>query len=150
MGFSVSGAAAILLLASFIVFSIGFTAAANGLQTVSDAQEANARQDVAQANTAIAIEDVTATPDGAGEIQVANTGTQELSVEAVTVFVAGEVVPPTAVTTTVNGVSDTDVWAPGDTLTLQLSAGTVSDGDRVVVVTEHGIAASTTVALAGA
>ena len=139
MGFSVSGSFAILVLASFIAFGMVYSAGANSFERVSDATHDSYERGLDQQNTAINVSEVTY-QSGDLEVNVTNTGTTSLSINATDVIVNGtyrqsfqqfEVV----------GKPDSDLWLPGDTLSIRINDSGLQSGDPVKVVTEHGVAA---------
>lgn len=140
MGFSVSGATAVVLIGGLIAFSFAFAAATNGFERVSDARETREDRLLRQTNTAISI--ANATWDGSSTVSVAvnNTGSTALSVERVSLLVDGEVRPNA--TTSVDGDATTDLWLPGEQLTLEANAS--SRPGRVKVVTGVGVADTST------
>lgn len=137
MGFSVSGSAAIVFIAAFVSVGILYSAAYNGYEDVTAAQDGHADRVLDQRNTAV---DITATTynDTAETltVQVLNQGSTTLSVAATDVVVDG-VYQGTWIDSNVSGSTSTDVWAPGETLNVTLEAST--DPGRVKVVTEHGV-----------
>ena len=139
MGFSVSGATAIILLAGVLAFGMAFTAGTNSFDVVSDAQDDQSDRLLDQQNSAVDVTSVTFN-DTAGELEVTveNDGSIELSVERTTLVVDGELQSASIVETRVEGETDTDVWLPGETLTFVVDAD--SDADRVKVTAETGVA----------
>lgn len=137
MGFSVSGSAAIVFIAAFVSVGILYSAAYNGYEDVTAAQDGHADRVLDQRNTAIAI--TATTYNDTAEtltVQVLNQGSTTLSVAATDVVVDG-VYQGTWIDSNVSGSTSTDVWAPGETLNVTLEAST--DPGRVKVVTEHGV-----------
>ncbi|MFC7075279.1 archaellum stator protein ArlF [Haloarcula halophila] len=140
MGFSVSGSAALIFVAAFIGFGMFYTASANSFETVNDAREASADQTLEQQNTAIEIQTVVYNSTAASlEITVDNTGSTELSVEAVDVLADNQYL--SGYGTEVDGSTTTDLWLPGETLTIS-ATGVSSDPGRVKLVTGPGVAAT--------
>lgn len=139
MGFSVSASAAIIFVAMFMSMGILYPAVANGVEDVSDARADSADQLLDQQNTAITVATVSYdAPSTTLTVAVDNTGTTDLSVAATDVLVNNSYVTPS--TTTVDGDASTDLWLPGERLTVEADVSLTADGsNRVVVVTHHGI-----------
>lgn len=141
MGFSVSGATAVILIGGLIAFSFAFTAASNGLEQVSEAQNDRDERTLAQQNTAIEI--AGSTYDGTADeltVLVNNTGSAELTVNGTSLLVDGTY--QSGVSTSVDGDGSTELWLPGEQL--RLVVGATTQPARVKVVTETGVAATTT------
>jgi len=145
MGFSVSGATAILFLGMFISFGVAYTAASNGFEQVHGSFEQNADEELTRQNTAISFNHTNVANQG-GQLYlnatVNNTGSEPLSVDDTDILIDGNYTPQTSqkmVTVEVDGNNETDLWLPGETLQLNVS---VADPDRVKVVTGPGVAAS--------
>lgn len=130
MGFSVSGATAIIFLGLFIAFGSAFTVAANSYGMISDAEEERADRLLEQQSTEVEIEEVELDED---TVEVKNDGDIGLKLDETTVVVDEEVVDPTS--TSVNGNEETNLWLPGETAVFTVD----QDGDRVTIVTETGI-----------
>jgi flagellar protein FlaF len=140
MGFSVSGSAAILFIAAFVSVGILYSAAFNGYERVQDADESHAEQVLERRNTAVNISNVTYNA-GADTItvNVTNKGSTTLSVNETDLLLDGVYKSSDSyVLSEVDGNGDTDVWAPGEKLTLNVSAAT--EPARVKIVTQTGIA----------
>ncbi len=140
MGFSVSGSTVIILIGCLIAFSAAFTVATSSFDRMSTAQDERADRLLDRQNTAIEIGN--ATWDGETlTVSVTNTGSTVLSIDRTDLLVDGEYrgEQPT-VYAGANGEpkSETDLWIPGDTIEYEIG----SDGERVKIVTEHGVAAS--------
>mgnify|MGYP000651643170 CR=1 FL=1 len=146
MGFSVSGSAAIIFAAMFIAFGMWHSAATDGFERVTDAQDAHADSALDRQNTDIVVESAVKDLDaGITEfrVRVNNTGSTALSVEETDALVStdtrGEYRDGWRADATVAGTPGTDLWLPGEQLVFNLTGNT---GDRVKVVTEHGVADS--------
>jgi flagellar protein FlaF len=143
MGFSVSGSTVVILIGCLIAFSAAFTVATDSLDRVSTAQDDRADRLLDRQNTAIEIGEV----ERVGEnetlvISVTNTGSTALSIDRTDLLVDGEyhTEEPTIMGTDGETKNGTTLWLPGDTLEYELS-----DGERVKLVTQHGVSASATV-----
>lgn len=138
MGFSVSGATAIVLLAGVIAFGIAFTAAANGFDVVSDAQDDRSDRFLDQQNSAIELTDQTF--DATEEqltVEVENTGSAELAVSDTDLLLDGTLQTDEITATAVEDDEDTDLWLPGEVLEFSVDRETAPD--RIKVVTETGV-----------
>lgn len=144
MGFSVSGATAIILLGMLIAFGAAFSSVTNGFEQINVAQDDRSDRLVAQQNTNIEISSATYNESESQTLVVAvnNTGSQELSIDDTSLLVDGEFVPERNRTTTVNGNNDTALWAPGEQLVV--NATIEEEPDRVKIATETGVAATNT------
>ena len=145
MGFSVSGSAAIVFVGLFFAFGTFFTASTNSMEDVTDANSDWQDQQLAQQNTDIAITD--AVYDNVTDslvVGVDNVGATTLSVNRTDLIIDNEY-QTTTQSRDVDGDSTTDVWAPGQRLTYNVSA--TSQPDRVKVTTETGVAATEVVTL---
>ena len=140
MGFSVSGATAIILVGGIIAFSFAFTAASNGFEQLSDAQTDRENRLLDQQNTAVEI--ASATYDGDAEtleVVVSNSGSSDLAIARTSLVVDGTY--HTDVSSAVDGDDATTLWLSGEQLTLEVSVD--AQPDRVKVVTETGVADAT-------
>lgn len=162
MGFSTSGAVAIILVGTLVaasvfiptLFSIG-TATGDAFSTKADTIRDTT-------NTAIAIDDVERNEsEETVNVTVVNDGTQTLELTDTDLLVNGEFVPLTAAETAVSNATDPDgesiedtlLWPPGTTLTIELSEDTlqeetetvetVEDVERILVVAPTGVADGT-------
>lgn len=136
MGFSVSASAAIIFIGFVVAFTTLYPVAANGLERVTDAREDVNDRALDRQNTAIELAN-TSYDNGTLTVEVNNTGTTELSASETDLLVdnthwTGE--------RSVEGDADTDVWLPGETLTITVENLSMSP-ERVKVVTENGVEA---------
>ena len=138
MGFSVSGSFAILVLASFIAFGMIYSAGANSFEQVTDATHDSYERGLDRQNTAINVSAVTY-QTGDLDVNVTNTGTTSLSLNATDVIVNGTYRQSYARFEVV-GKPTSDLWLPGDTLSIRINDGGLQSGDPIKVVTEHGVA----------
>lgn len=138
MGFSVSASAAIVFVGFVVAFTTLYPVAANGFERVGDARADAGDRALDRENTAVELADVSY--DGTNEtltVRANNTGTTDLSVSETDLLVdnthwVGD--------RAVDGDAETDVWLPGETLTVTASNVTM-EPERVTVVTEYGVAA---------
>jgi len=136
MGFSVSGSTAIIFVGAALAFTTIYPAAANGFEQVSDARQASADDLLAQQNTdiAVALTTYNATTDTL-TVVVTNTGETSLAVSDTDLLVDNAY---TTGSRSVAGDASTDLWLPGENLTVSVSSVTARP-DRVRVVSEHGV-----------
>lgn len=143
MGFSVSGSAAILLVAFFIAFGTFYSAASNSMETVNEARSAAQDDLLTQQNTAINVTDVTVAFNVSGDQQyyvnatVENTGATGLYVGDTDFLVDGDL-QTSFLDRAVDGDSSTDIWATGQRLTANMTLD--AQPDRLKVVTGPGVA----------
>lgn len=137
MGFSVSAATAVIFAGLFLALGIFYPAMANSYDRVQAADADQADRALEQANTAI---EISSTTDN--EVSVINRGSTALPVTETDLVINGEYQERSTVTTEVDGNAATELWLPGETLTLEPSES-LSSGDEVRIVTEHGVSAST-------
>lgn len=139
MGFSVSGATAIIFIAAIVSFGALYTTAYNSYELMNAAEEDKANQLLGQQNTEIEIVAIeTDQANSSVTVTAENTGATEIHVEDTDLLLNGTY--QESVTTTVEGQSDRTLWLPGENLTMETTydpSGTV----RVKLVTAHGIAA---------
>ena len=149
MGFGVSGSTAVIFLGVLIASGTLYTAAAGSAEQVSDARSAEGEELLDRRNTVIDVTEVVYnTSSGTLTLTVTNNGTTTLSVEDTSLLVDNEYVLPNS--TAVDTDTDTDVWAPDQSLVMTVDANTTpaldasTTPDRVKVVAENGVAASNT------
>lgn len=142
MGFSVSGASAVILVGLLVSAATLYPAVDRGAERRTAAVDAREERSLARQNTAVAVAGATHDPgNDTLTVAVENTGATTLSVPAVDLLVDGTYAAPG--TAAVDGDVGTDLWAPGETLTLSVAATTAPD--RVKVVTGPGVAVTATV-----
>ncbi len=138
MGFSVSGSFAIVFLGALIAFSMVYTAGANGFERVNDAREDQSERAVERHNAGLDI--ANATYFGGNDtlrVTVNNTGTTSLGVNATDMIVDNTYL--TNGTRSVAGDADTELWLPGEQLTIEVSLS--NRPNAVTVATERGLSA---------
>ncbi|WP_135825935.1 fla cluster protein FlaF [Halorussus ruber] len=146
MGFSVSGATAILFLGMFISFGVAYTAASNGFEQVHGAYEQNVDEELTRQNTAISFNHTKVANEGNQlylNLTVNNTGSEPLSVDDTDILIDGNYISPTSskmVTSEVDGNSTTNLWLPGETFRVEVEVET--EPGRVKVVTGPGVSAT--------
>jgi flagellar protein FlaF len=149
MGFGVSGATAVVVVGLFVSAGIFYDAAATSYEAVDEAEEARAEALLDQRNTAITVGNATVSPAGSGPLVVTanNTGAAAVSVPETTLLADNVVVPHDAnATWAVGGDTDTEVWLPGEELTVTVSRswlnatyGAGVDPARVKLTTANGV-----------
>jgi flagellar protein FlaF len=142
MGFSVSGAAAIIFATMFITFGMWFTATSNSFESVSEAESTQSDTILETQNTAISVANVTYNNSSDQlTVLVNNTGAAQLSVESTDLLVDGQYQTGWEDTATVAG-KDTRLWLSGETLEITLT--TPTEPTRVKIATENGVSVTTT------
>ena len=137
MGFSVSASTAIIFAGMFLAVGILDPAVSNGFEQVQDAQVDRDQAQLDMRNTAISI-----TEANEDVITVENTGTTSLKVSEVDLIVDGTYKERSSYETAVEDNGETDLWLPGEELTLN-NFNNFSVDERAKIVTEHGISVST-------
>lgn len=140
MGFSTSGAAAIIFVGMLVAVSIAFPVIETAHDRQSGAMSDRDDRALDVRNTAIAV-DTGFDGDGNLVVDVENTGTTTLSVNETDLLVDGTYLPRSEYDTSVDGVSDRTTVQPGETLTFETAEAAV---DRVKVVTGNGVAETVT------
>jgi len=140
MGFSVSAATAVIFAGLFLALGIFYPAMVNSYERVQAADADQADRALEQANTDIRLDDAT----GGGQLTatLTNTGSTSLTASETDVLVDGSYIQRSELGTTVDGDGSTDLWLPGETLEITYNPGGPFSGNRVRVVTEHGVAVS--------
>lgn len=138
MGFSVSGAAAIIFASMFIAFGAWYGAASNGFEQVNEARELQADDIRETRNTHVSISSATYDA-GAGQLTVVvdNTGGSQLTLNGTDLLVDGQYVDGWQGDATVEGDGATDLWLVGEELTITVARS--SQPDRVKVVADTGV-----------
>lgn len=138
MGFSVSGATAIVFAGLFVSFGMFYTTTANTAEQVSDANGQWQDRVLEQQNTAIDI--VTASYNATTDtlvVEANNTGAAALSTNATDLLV-DNAYQGNFDAVSVDGDPATTLWLPGETVRFELT--TTTQPDRVKLVTETGVA----------
>ncbi|MCU4743794.1 flagellin [Natronoglomus mannanivorans] len=140
MGFSTSGAAAILFIGLLIAVSIAYPA----LETANDrrmtAIEDRDQRALDVRNTDVAVTSAVYEAEGNElTLEIRNTGSTTLSVTETDLLVDG--IYQSGYETAVEANTARTLWQPGETLTMSL---TYDDPTRVKIVTENGIAKTVT------
>lgn len=137
MGFSTSGAAAILFIGLLVAAGIAYPTFEAASDRRADAIDDRDQRAVELRNTELAVESVTynASTD-ALNVTAENTGSSTLIISKTDLLVDGEYYG--GYDTSVDGTADRDLWHPGETLAMNATATTRPD--RVKVVTQYGVA----------
>jgi len=153
MGFSVSGAAAIIFASLLVGFGVWFTAASNGLERVTDAQTDRTEGTLTAENTAVTIDRAVYNESGDERLVVnaTNAGTAGLALAETDLLVNGRLVTDWRADATVAGDPDTGLWLPGEELVIDLSASAVGPGtpETAKLVTATGVADTAEVTASG-
>lgn len=140
MGFSVSGAAAIIFASLFIAVGMFYSAGMDSFERVTDAQEDRADTVLETRNTEAEIVNATFNATGRDNltVRIENRGTAQLSVSDTDLLVDGTYVANDDWNeSTVAGNSGTDLWLSGEQLTINDTRS--SAPDRVKVVADTGV-----------
>lgn len=138
MGFSVSGAAAVIFLSTFIAFGMLYTAADNSFHEIINAQDDRTDRTLEAKNTAIELSSVTY-DDEANEVTVTanNTGATGLSLQSSSLLLDNSFEQGWETDATVDGDGETDLWLPGEAVSITV---TVEDApERVTLTTGSGV-----------
>lgn len=144
MGFSISGATAVVFIGLLVSTATLYPAVDQYVERRSEAIDADSERSLTQQNTAIAV--VNATYDGNTStlnVSVQNTGSSTLEVSETDLLLDGDYVRLSTDDTTVDDDTATDIWTPGERLTIAMTRS--SNPGRIKVVTGPGIAVTSTV-----
>lgn len=133
MGFSVSGATAIILIGLLVSGVTFIPAVQDTVDGYTTSVEQQSDRTLAQQNTDLTFQTVAYNSTTKTlTVRIENTGTTTLEANSTDMLVDGEFV---TVTPTVENDSSRFLWSPGTTLTLKQD---VTDPQRVVVIAETG------------
>jgi len=139
MGFSVSGAAAVVFVGLLVSAAALYPAVDSYTERRSEAISDREERALDRQNTAIGGLNATYDPDtDTLRVLANNTGAATLSVREVDLLVDGSYATPPAGSVVVDGSATTEVWAPGERLVVTRSEP--SAPDRVKLVTGSGVA----------
>lgn len=139
MGFSTSGATAIvfvgMLVAAGIAYPVLQTAHDERLSAIDDRDD----RTLDIRNSDITLEG-TSYDDPELTVNVTNTGSTTLSISETDLLVDGVYVPTSEWNVSIDGTAapDRELWQPGETLSITVEPD--ESPERVKIVTEHGIA----------
>lgn len=137
MGFSTSGATAILFIALLVSVSTIYPVLETRQERISAATDRRADRSLDRHNTDLG--NASADYDSQTDtltVTVVNTGTATLSVDRTDLLVDGRL--EVNGNATVDGDADRTLWLPGTKLTIEVT-GVVDQPDRVKVVTPTGV-----------
>lgn len=139
VGFSVSGAAAIIFASMFIAFGVWFTAASSSFDHVTEAQDLRTDAVVETKNTAVVVTEATY-DDEEDQLRIVaqNTGSATLSLEATDLLVDGEYVSGWEADAAVEENTGTDLWIAEEELVVTVTVS--AQPSRVKLVTQSGLA----------
>ena len=137
MGFSVSGAAAIVFAGVILGFGIMYGAASDSYERVADAERGQTDSILDMKNAAINITGTERSGDRL-TVFVNNTGATALSVNETDFILDNEYRTDWQAGASVNGDDGTRLWLPGERLNITVVESDVPT--RAKVVTEHGVA----------
>ena len=138
MGFGVSGSTAIIFLGVLIATGTLFTTTSATVEQVDEARDEQQEHLLDRRNTEIGLTSaVYNSTSGTLNLSASNDGSTTLTVNGTTLLVDNQYESTAAAQ--VDGITATDLWEPGETLTLNVS---VSEPTRVKLVTEYGVADS--------
>jgi len=134
MGFSVSASTAIIFAGVFLAIGVLYPAVSNGYEQVYDAEVDRGDAQLDMRNSAINITELSTST-----INVTNEGSTALDASEIDVVVNGVYQPRDNYTTEVEGDAGTDLWLPGETLSIDPSAVGAGTDDQIRVVADHGL-----------
>jgi flagellar protein FlaF len=142
VGFSVSGAAAIVFTGLFVAFSMWYGASYNSFERISDAQHDRSERVLETQNIAI---DVVAAEYSAGTltVEVNNTGAEAVGLNDTDVLVDNAYQTDWRAGATVATNGDTWLWQSGERLHVEFDLSEAPSNVRVV--TDQGVADATEV-----
>lgn len=136
MGFSVAAAAAILFAGSLVSFTIVLQSVESASESLRDARAGEDARTMDRLNTRITL--VNGSANGtAVDLNLTNSGSVVIHVRALEVLVNGTLYTQNITLRAVDGVAQTDLWVPGQTLRLVVDAPVAAPAG-VKVVTETG------------
>lgn len=146
MGFSVSGATAVVFIGLLVSTATLYPAADAYAEHRVDALESRNERALMQQNTGVELGDVAYdTSTDTLTIEANNTGATTLSVTKLDLLVDGTYTATAAGDVVVAGSATTGLWAPGEQLTITLTRSTTPD--RVKLVTGPGVSVTARVAV---
>jgi flagellar protein FlaF len=151
MGFSVSGATALLFIAFLIAFGAFYTATTGAVEQVQDAQIDQTDRSIETLNTEIEINDTQSEYNStAGSLTIVanNTGASTLQVADLSLLVDGAYIPFSDWGVNLSNPAGDSLWIPQQTLTITLDDTDLAQTPpgTVRLVTEYGIAVTWEVA----
>lgn len=153
MGFSVSGATALLFVALLISFGTFYTATMGAMDQIQDAEVDTQEDNIETLNTEIELGTAVYNTTDPSELTITanNTGAQSLQTEQLSLLINGEFVSFGTENVTLSNPSGEDLWVPQQQLTLTFNGNdtdlpdSFGDGDTVKLVTETEVADTVTI-----
>lgn len=141
MGLSVSGSLAVIIIATFLMFGAIYPAASNVSERINEARSDIGEIHSGQGDTGINITDINYEPSTKqANLTVENTGTTVLHVDATSILVDNEYqTGDHIVLTVVDGDSSTNLWHPGEQLTITTEPSEVNP-TAAIVISEYDVA----------
>ncbi|PGF16457.1 flagellin [Natrinema sp. CBA1119] len=145
MGFSTSGATAIIFVGVLVAAGIAYPVFHSAQEERRTAIQDRDDRTLSMRNTAIAVDSWSYNESGNDNftMSVNNTGSATLSVAETDLLVDGVYRTRDSYVTRVEGSAERELWQPGETLHVTV-ANRTPEPDRVKLVTEHGIAETVT------
>lgn len=145
MGFSVSGAWALLLVAFLLSFGAFYTASTGAFSQVQEAESDQTDRTLDTINTEIQIDSATYNESGNQNlaINVTNTGASTLQLNDTSLLVDGDYIEDWQEGAAIEGDTGSYLWLPQETV--EISIGEDPDPQRVKIVTQYGVAVTATV-----
>jgi len=128
MGMSVSAATAIMFTTFVILFGVVFGAIDHYQSSTINAQQQNLDREQEIRDTAIGLVSVNLTTD---QIVLLNSGSSTIQLSDVDILMNGTYLQSSSYTFQVSGVTQTNLWAPGEQLVIQ--SLTELEGARIKV-----------------
>lgn len=145
MGFSVSGATALLFIAFLISFGAFYTASTGAVDQVQDAQVDQTERNIETLNTEIEIDSDRSSYNASGndlKLVANNTGASSLQVADLSLLVNGEYIDfDPGTNASLSDPSGDTLWIPQQRLTITIT-GDFETPVSIKLVTEYGIAAT--------
>jgi archaellum component FlaF (FlaF/FlaG flagellin family) len=139
MGLSVAASSAILFVGFILVATVLFAALNVTLMEIEDRYQEAQELQSQRFRTAIKVDNATNNTTSVF-INITNTGAITLKISEIQLLVNGTLVPAQNVTNhSIDGNNVTDLWAPEETLYLELDY-LATGSERIKVVTGNGIA----------
>lgn len=147
MGFSVSGATALLFVAFLITFGTFYTATMGAVEQVQEAEVDAQEQNLETLNTEIEIQSAEYNASGQEELIIVanNTGAEPLQPTSLSLLVNGTFRAFGQGNLSITDSPEDELWAPQQRLTITLSNSafaTLTGGETVKLVTKTAVAAT--------
>ena len=145
MGFSTSGATAIIFVGVLVAAGIAYPVFHSAQEERRTAIQDRDDRTLSMRNTAIAVDSWSYNESGDNDftMSVNNPGSTTLSVAETDLLVNGVYQTRDSYATSIGGSAERELWQPGETLHVTV-ANRTPEPDRVKLVTEHGIAETVT------